>query len=227
MEKRSYGQLSLTERIEIYRLHADGKSQRFIAGVLQRSVSTISRELMRNSKASKKWSGGYDPQRAQKLMLRRHARGRTYKLERQPELRREVLQRLAAGWSPEQIAGRFAQGPAATGSAMNRFIATFIGAVALSKKRCIVACRAKSTAVEGGEEMARGRLHPSWTEFPFMIVPPVVAERARSGDWEADLMSFRKPGQFLLVAHERRSRRRCSCARKRDRPKPSPTIFAL
>ena len=31
--------------------------------------------------------------------------------------------------------------------------------------------------------------------------------RTRSGDWEADLMSFSKPGQFLLVVQERRSRR--------------------
>ena len=37
--------------------------------------------------------------------------------------------------------------------------------------------------------------------------PPVVDARTRSGDWEADLMSFSKPGQFLLVAQERRSRR--------------------
>jgi IS30 family transposase len=44
-------------------------------------------------------------------MLRRHARGRAHKLERQPELREQVLQRLAEGWSPEQIAGRLAQGP--------------------------------------------------------------------------------------------------------------------
>jgi IS30 family transposase len=29
----------------------------------------------------------------------------------------------------------------------------------------------------------------------------------RLGDWEADLMSFHKPGQFLLVVQERRSRR--------------------
>src|SRR5450755_5053381 len=106
MGKRSYKQLGLAERIEIYRLHADGKSLRFIAGALERNVATISRELKRNSKPSKKWTGGYNPQRAQLLMLRRHARGRTYKLQRQPELRKQVLQRLAAGWSPEQIAGR-------------------------------------------------------------------------------------------------------------------------
>ncbi len=111
MEKRRYEQLGLRERIEIYRLHADGKSLRCIAGVLGRSAATISRELKRNGKASKKWAGGYDPQRAQQLMLRRHARGRAHKLERQPELRKKVLQRLAQGWSPEQIAGRMAPGP--------------------------------------------------------------------------------------------------------------------
>jgi len=69
--KRSYEQLSLRERIEIYRLHADGKSLRFIAGVVERNVATISRELKRNSKASKKWTGGYDPQRAQTKSGRR------------------------------------------------------------------------------------------------------------------------------------------------------------
>ena len=111
-KRRKYEQLSLRERIEIYRLHADGKSQRCIAGVLGRSAATISRELKRNSKASKQWAGGYDPQRAQQLMLRQHARGRAHKMERQPELRGEVLRHLAEGWSPEQIAGRLAQGAA-------------------------------------------------------------------------------------------------------------------
>ncbi len=206
MEKRSYGQLSLTERIEIYRLHADGKSQRFIAGVLQRSVSTISRELMRNSKASKKWSGGYDPQRAQKLMLRRHARGRTYKLERQPELRREVLQRLAAGWSPEQIAGRFAQGPASNRISYES-IYRYIYWRSCSFKETLYRCLPRKKHRRG-----RRRRNGPWTTASILDRvfihdrPPVVAERARSGDWEADLMSFRKPGQFLLVAHERRSR---------------------
>jgi IS30 family transposase len=113
MEKKTYGQLGLTERIEIYRLHADGKSLQFIARALQRSVSTVSRELKRNSKVSKKWTGGYDPQRAQELMLRRHARGRAHKLERDPALRKKVFDRLAQGWSPEQIAGRLGKGPAA------------------------------------------------------------------------------------------------------------------
>ena len=37
--------------------------------------------------------------------------------------------------------------------------------------------------------------------------PAAVQSRTRCGDWEADLMSFSKPGQFLLVAQERQSRR--------------------
>src|SRR3990172_12913694 len=100
---KSYGQLGLQERIEIYRLHADGKSRRWIAQALGRSVSTISRELQRNSKTSSIWPGGYDPQRAQQLTQRRHARGRAHKLERLPVLRQQVLDLLQLGWSPQQI----------------------------------------------------------------------------------------------------------------------------
>ena len=207
MEKGKYEQLSLTERIEIYRLHADGKSQRFIAGVLERSVSTISRELKRNGKASKKWTGGYDPQRAQALMLRRHARGRAHKLERQPELRREVLQRLAQGWSPEQIAGRLAQG-----SASNRIsyesIYRYIYWRSWSFNETLHRWLPRKKHRRG-----RRRKNGRWSVESILDRvsihdrPSVVAERARSGDWEVDLMSFSKAGQFLLVAHERRSRR--------------------
>ena len=48
-----YGQLSLEERIEIYRLRAAGESMQMIAQNLERHVSTISRELSRNSVPTK------------------------------------------------------------------------------------------------------------------------------------------------------------------------------
>ena len=207
MEKGKYEQLSLTERIEIYRLHADGKSQRFIAGVLERSVSTISRELKRNSKASRKWTAGYHPQRAQALMLRRHARGRAHKLERQPELRREVLRRLSQGWSPEQIAGRLAQGSAShriSYESIYRYIYWRSGSFKetlhrwLPRKKHRRGRRRKNGRWSVESILDRVSIHDR---------PSVVGERARAGDWEVDLMSFSKPGQFLLVAHERRSRR--------------------
>src|SRR3546814_4109828 len=103
---RYYGQLSLEERIEIYRLHAGVISRRSIASRLGRAPSTISRELRRNSVRTKAWTGGYEPVRAQNLAERRRRWDCRFKLERQPDLRDLVKTRLAMGWSPEQIAGR-------------------------------------------------------------------------------------------------------------------------
>lgn len=207
MGKRSYEQLDLRERIEIYRLRADGKSLRFIAGVLERNVATISRELRRNGKASKKWSGGYDPQRAQDLMVRRHARGRAHKLELQPELRKEVLQRLAEGWSPEQIAGRMARGPARqriSYESIYRYIYWRSWSFNQTLHRWLPRRKGRR-----GRRRKNGRwsIESILDRVSIHERPSVVEERARSGDWEADLMSFSKPGQFLLVAQERRSRR--------------------
>jgi IS30 family transposase len=207
MEKRSYEQLSQAERNEIYRLQADGKSLRFIAGALDRNVSTISRELKRNGKASKKWAGGYDPQRAQELMLRRHARGRAHKLEREPELRKKVLDRLAEGWSPEQIAGRMAQGQARAPISYES-IYRYIYWRSWSFKETLHRLLPRKKH-RRGRRSKKGR----WSKeaiFDRVSIhdrPAVVETRTRSGDWEADLMSFAKPGQFLLVAQERRSRR--------------------
>ena len=98
---RSYDQLSLKERIEIYRLHADGKSLRFIASAMSRSASTVSRELQRNGKSCKNWPEGiYDPERAAKLAARRRGRGKPYKLEQRPELLQQVMALLETGKSP-------------------------------------------------------------------------------------------------------------------------------
>src|SRR5712664_1380311 len=103
-----YGQLSLEERVEIYRLHAGGRSQNEIASALDRAPSTISRELRRNSRPTKVWTGGYEPVRAQQLAERRRRWDGRFKLARQPDLRNCVSNSLAMGHSPEQIAGRLA-----------------------------------------------------------------------------------------------------------------------
>ena len=101
-----YCQLGLEERIEIYRLHAAGKSMHMIARSLKRHVSTISREIDRNSLATKVWPGGYAPVRAQKPAEHRRRWDGRFKLARQPDLQDLVKDRLAMGHSPEQIAGR-------------------------------------------------------------------------------------------------------------------------
>src|ERR1700689_677944 len=102
---KCYGQLSLEERVEIYRLHAGGRSQNEIASALDRSPSTISRELERNSRPTKVWPGGYEPVRAQQLAERRRRQDGRFKLARQPDLRNPGGKSLAMGYSPEEIGG--------------------------------------------------------------------------------------------------------------------------
>jgi IS30 family transposase len=98
-----YSQLSIEERCEIARLHEDGQSIRQIAAALDRQPSTISRELKRNSGSKV----GYRPSYAQQQAAARRWSGA--RLERDNALRENVLDRLASGWSPEQVSGRLAR----------------------------------------------------------------------------------------------------------------------
>src|SRR4029450_8378071 len=96
---RKYKQLSLEERCEIARLQAEGRSIGQIAAALDRAPSTISREVRRNRGRQV----GYKASYAQEQTRARRWSGS--RLEREPELRRAVLERLAKGWSPAQAAG--------------------------------------------------------------------------------------------------------------------------
>jgi hypothetical protein len=97
---KGYAQLSLEDRCEIARLQAEGRSVRQIAATLDRAPSTITRELKRNRGSQV----GYKPSYAnQQARARRWSGSR---LEREAGLRQAVIERLAAGWSPEQVSGR-------------------------------------------------------------------------------------------------------------------------
>lgn len=91
--------LSLDERIKIADLKMAGWSIRSIATEIERSPSTVSRELRRNAPASNR---RYGPHEAQKMAARRACRPKCLKLENQ-ELAEAVRSRLAKNWSPEQI----------------------------------------------------------------------------------------------------------------------------
>ena len=97
---RHYTQLSIEDRCELARLHAQGASLRQIATALDRAPSTIARELKRNTSRQQ----GYQPRYAQEQARARRWGGA--RLDRDAALRARVLARLKHGWSPEQIAGR-------------------------------------------------------------------------------------------------------------------------
>src|SRR5512144_2111403 len=95
-----YDQLDLDERIEMSRLYEAGTSRRQIGRIIGRSASTVGRELRRNTLLR----GGYKPASADRIASSR--RRRWSRIERLSPLRSSVCDRLAMGWSPEQIAGR-------------------------------------------------------------------------------------------------------------------------
>ena len=97
---RSRFALSLAEREEISRGVASKQSIRSIARQIQRSPSTISRELTRN--------GGYDRYRASsadQITWDRARRPKRCKLARHHSLAQVVAAKLKQQWSPQQIAG--------------------------------------------------------------------------------------------------------------------------
>lgn len=196
-----YGQLSLEERCEIARLHAGGASIRKIAAALDRSPSSISRELNRNSGRDT----GYRPGHAGEKANARRWNGS--RLDRDPALRDQVLGLLSGGWSPEQVAGRMrleAGRCVISHESIYRFIYAQIRRTNDGAWRRYLP-RAK------GRRGRRPRKGGSSTKtFKRRVSidkrPASVASRRTAGHWEADLMAFSKYNQNILVAHERRTR---------------------
>jgi transposase, IS30 family len=93
--------LSLEDRETISRGLAQKKTLTAIAGELGRSVSTVSREVARNSGPN-----GYRAARADRLAVLRTSRPRPGKLADDPTLRRYVEEKLRLRWSPQQISRR-------------------------------------------------------------------------------------------------------------------------
>ena len=202
---RYYGQLSLEERIEIYRLHAGGISRRSIASRLGRAPSTISRELRRNSVRTKAWTGGYEPVRAQNLAERRRRWDCRFKLERQPDLRDLVKTRLAMGWSPEQIAGRLTREQGRTRISHESIYRFIYHRSAQKDYWHRLLPRAK---YRRGRSRKKGgsMVNTIKQRRPLSERPAEADAREVAGHWEADFMLFAQYGQCILVAHERASR---------------------
>lgn len=97
-----YKRLTLSEREEISRSLAQGKSFREIAKAQSRSVSTISREVNRAGVNRYTYRAARSERRAERNAGKR--KSGKYKLRANTRLWEHVQARLAIRWSPEQIA---------------------------------------------------------------------------------------------------------------------------
>jgi transposase, IS30 family len=193
----AYTQLDIDERYELFRLREAGIAQKEMALLMNRSESTISRELRRNALPK----GGYRPGSADRIALSR--RRRCSKLERLNPLGQQVRDRLAMGWSPEQIAGRLKlEGSEHTISHESIYRYIYRPKVRPQKLHRYLA-RAKASR---GRRYFKHRRRPMENRRSIHERPEAVEKREEFGHWEGDLMQFRTQRGNLLTLCERKTR---------------------
>jgi transposase, IS30 family len=188
----SYTRLTLVEREQILAGLAAGSTYHQIAATLGRSVSTISREVVRNQLATRKYSAVSAQYKAQQR-ARCHARPR--KLVASARLWRTVRWLLARRWSPEQIAQtlnqRYPDDPAMQVSHESIYTYLYVLPRGELKKELIGYLRRHSPRRRGrrSREQAQGDQRG---QIPDLISiderPAEVADRSVPGHWEGDLI---------------------------------------
>jgi transposase, IS30 family len=205
---RSHRYLSMTERQRIDLLHRQGVSMREIARRLDRSPSTVSRELHRNTARHDR--GGYDATLAHSRARARGARPGRARLAMDDELRVAVQDKLELEWSPEQIAAHLRETyPARPGWHLCHetiYQALYRGARGgLSRKL--------TKRLRTGRPMRKRRRHSDERRTRYVIPhqrianrPAIVTERMRVGDWEGDLIVGPMSRSAVATLVDRRSR---------------------
>jgi IS30 family transposase len=199
MGARKYRHFSIEERCEIARRRQTGASIRQIAAALDRSASSVARELERNSGLT-----GYKPTYAGEQAHARRWRGS--RLLRQPELQELVLKLLKRGLSPEAVAGRlaFEKGKQVIShETIYRFIYAQIARTKNYAWRRYLP-RGKAKRGYRGRKGGSSALH-ILGRVPIAERPADFSDRSNAGHWEADSMQF-SDYRTLLALHERSSR---------------------
>jgi len=205
VRKRSRLALTLSEREEISRGLSCGQSLRTIAGRLQRSPSTISREVQRN--------GGrtlYRASRSEQAAWERAHRPKPCKLAGNGFLRRIVSGKLRQGWSPQQIAGWLKR--TYPGEEYNHlshetiYRSLFIQARGVLKKELLDHLRAKRTIRRSRQSSLKGNgIGQIKDAVSIRERPASVEDRAVPGHWEGDLIGGSK-NSYVATLVERHSR---------------------
>ncbi len=99
---RNFQQLLYHERYKIYTGLCEGKSKREIAKIIGRSVSTVTREINRNSDRYGYLYAGAAHEAAKK---RKHINAP--KIDRDPKLKAYIIKKLEEKWSPATIAAQW------------------------------------------------------------------------------------------------------------------------
>ena len=179
--------LSLKERMLIADWHRQGISMRQIAQRLGRSVSTVSRELARNSITP----GSYSPYIAHMRAERRLKRPKDRKCD-DPRLWAVIWDKLTARWSPEQICV-YLRRCFPDNQSMNPCVETIYQSIFIQAKGALrkeIASLMRQGRTRRRPAVYSRQVRPRFKDPMVMISqrPASVEDRAVPGHWEGDLI---------------------------------------
>lgn len=203
--QRSPGALTLVEREEISRGIATGCSIRSIAAFLNRSPSTISREIKRNGGQRR-----YRASQADQAAWDRALRPKNCKLVENRGLARIVARKLQLEWSPEQIAGwlnhTYPDNERYQVSHETIYKSLFIQARGALKEELLQHLRRTRMMRRSRHHTQKGENHGRITDTVSIRERPASVEhRAIPGHWEGDLL-FGSHNSQIATLVERHTR---------------------
>jgi len=197
--------LSFAEREELALASARGETMRVIARRLNRSPSTISRELRRNADRR---DGDYRARTAHALAYERAGRPKPAKLATNQRLRQVVQDDLVRRFSPEQIAGRlrrlFPDEPKMWVSMETIYQSLYVQSRGALRRELTRYLRTGRALRKPGRQAGQRK-----NRIPDMINiaqrPPEAADRAVPGHWEGDLVIGKRNATAIGTLVERAS----------------------
>lgn len=191
-----YTHFTLDERKVLYELLKEGYSIRKIAEFLDRSPSSISRELKRNR--SKK---GYRPGKAHCIATERRSKFSCRAIKINSEAYKYIVEKLELSWPPEAICGRWKmdhpnQKPIHFSTIYRYIKYGLLGTITKDHLRRRGKCPKKK---HGGQMTIHpNRLIREW--------PKEISERSRIGDWEGDTITGKIGSGLIDTLVDRKSR---------------------
>ena len=218
---KHYRQLSLKERYQIDALHEMGLNQSAIAKRLNRSRSTIFREMKRNTLASQAYRGGM----AQNACNARRKQAHKAKFNNQGIIN-WIRRMLRQQWSPEQIVGVLGQSDPSR-AVSHEWIYRYVRKDRANGGRLYTHLRQshKGLRKRYGSRTVQSTI-PNRVDIQYR--PDCVTQRARLGDWEGDTIIGADLKSVLVTLVERKSGLlRCTKLKSRHSRAIAQTIVRL
>ena len=203
----SYTHFTLNERKYLQELLSEGHSIRKAAAVLERSPSSVSREIQRNRAKYRPHNGSDNPYwynhwRAQNLYIRRRREQVRAALKPGTEAWEFIVRGLSQWWSPEQICGRWhmehpEEKPLSV-TTLYRYIHQGKFPQITEKKHLRRRGKKYVRRDSSYNSIQPERTIPEW--------PEEIRARARIGDWEGDTVHGGVGKGLLVTLVDRASR---------------------